>query len=327
MQINNFAHKTSVAPSRSDSDTASAPQSPTNSDDYLSDYIQNHKVPLPTLNSYDSNANDIDDLLSQQPNGNESAEGNWEENWLFQKRKNKPNATVAPSIAMLVPSPTVEVKTLIGDKSADEISDLSEANDDSDDDTANQSDDQISCDIPHVLVECKTIIGGKNEVASFDEKSLPIDELLQPASLISLPPAESEPLIMEAKNNLIFFNEERETVMRNSERSSSTDIESVAMEIVERVLERIDQLADNDYDSFSEKIDVQSDDASQNETTTGNLILSSGDSSEVTVVPMAVDDERLQTTKEIPVPAPRYVFFFFYICVVYRNFVFISFSH
>lgn len=328
-QINNFAHKTALEPNPTDSDTASAPQSPTNSDDYLSDYIQSHKVPLPALNSYDSNANDFDDLLSDQPNGNESVEGNWEENWLFQKRKHKTDTTVAPSIAMLVPSPTVEVKTLIGDKSADEISDLSEADENSDDDTANQSDGQTSSDIPHVLVESKTIIGGKNEVASFDEISLPIDDLLQPASLVSLPMADSEPLMMEAKNNLIFFNDQKisaaeqitvqDLCVNNS--FNATEIENVAKEIVESVLEAIDQLADvvpqNDGVSVAERVDNQPDGLSQI-STTSDPVLSSGESSEVTVVRMAIDD----STKEIPVPAPRYAEIFVLRFFLYRTFLF-----
>lgn len=101
---------------------------------------------------------------------------------------------------MLVPSPTEEVKTLIGDKSADEVSDLSEAGTESDDEL---SDNEVN--LPHVLVESKTLIGGKNDVGPFDQISS-VDELLQPDSLVSAPSlTDSAPLVMEAKNNLILI--------------------------------------------------------------------------------------------------------------------------
>lgn len=53
-------------------------------------------------------------------------DGTWEDNWLFKRRKLK---TENQSIAMLVPSPSEDVKALIGDKNADETSDLSEISD------------------------------------------------------------------------------------------------------------------------------------------------------------------------------------------------------
>uniref|UniRef100_A0A4Y0BLG2 FYVE-type zinc finger domain-containing protein n=1 Tax=Anopheles funestus TaxID=62324 RepID=A0A4Y0BLG2_ANOFN len=93
---------------------------------YLSDYIQRHKVPLPDLSDTTGSGSgaEDDDLQSLKSN---ATDGTWEENWLFRKRQLK---TTESSIAMLVPSPTEEVKALIGDKNADEISDLSEAGSD-----------------------------------------------------------------------------------------------------------------------------------------------------------------------------------------------------
>lgn len=62
-------------------------------------------------------------------NSSNGTDATWEDNWLFKKRKLK---TENQSIAMLVPSPTQEVKALIGEKNADETSDLSENSDDED---------------------------------------------------------------------------------------------------------------------------------------------------------------------------------------------------
>lgn len=48
----------------------------------------------------------------------------WEENWLFQRRKVQTQQ--ADSVAMLVPNPSADYKALIGDKDAEDTSDLSE---------------------------------------------------------------------------------------------------------------------------------------------------------------------------------------------------------
>ena len=47
----------------------------------------------------------------------------WEENWLFQKRKLRVHSE---PVSMLVPNPSGEFRALIGDKDAEDISDLSE---------------------------------------------------------------------------------------------------------------------------------------------------------------------------------------------------------
>lgn len=48
----------------------------------------------------------------------------WEENWLFQRKKVQTQQ--ADSVAMLVPNPSADYKALIGDKDAEDTSDLSE---------------------------------------------------------------------------------------------------------------------------------------------------------------------------------------------------------
>lgn len=141
----------------------------------------------------------------------------------------------------------VEVRALIGDRTADEVSDLSEADNDDDesdlsDDDDGEEDTRSGQDLPHILVESKTIIGGKNEVKSFAESGKSVAELLQPDSLVSEHSTNgggaNSPIMMEAKNEMIFmdFNEpgekcddririvdQRVQVDDNVVRESSTD--------------------------------------------------------------------------------------------------------
>ncbi|KAJ6643313.1 hypothetical protein Bhyg_08273 [Pseudolycoriella hygida] len=168
---------------------------------YLSDYIQKHQVPLPGIEAHESDSFDED----CETVNSSVTEGNWQENWLFKKRKLK-NETAA-AIGMLVPSPMEDVKALIGDKTTDEVSDLSEAGSDLEDDEIETLNGRRSADLPHALIDSKTIIGGKNEFGSFTEVKT-IDELLQPDSLVSTQSFDSQnPVIMEAKNDLILINE------------------------------------------------------------------------------------------------------------------------
>lgn len=109
------------------------PTSPTSDEEYLSDYIQNHRVPLPELSADDSGADRHleDDLNSIGSNG--TAESDWKENWLFKKSAYSSHDTPTlptPHVGMLVPSPTEDVKAQIGDQTTDEVSDLSEAGSD-----------------------------------------------------------------------------------------------------------------------------------------------------------------------------------------------------
>lgn len=186
----------------------SIPQSPTSDEEYLSDYIQNHRVPLPALNTDDSADEYVvqdDEYPSIASNG--TADSDWQENWLFKKKKMTNDITTS-SIGMLVPSPMEEVRALIGDRTADEVSDLSEAGSDTESDLSDSNDDEQleernSHDLPHILVENKTIIGGKNEMESFGEPKT-MSELLQPDSLVSVQSLNpNSPLLMEAKNEMI----------------------------------------------------------------------------------------------------------------------------
>ncbi|XP_053598965.1 probable serine/threonine-protein kinase DDB_G0282963 isoform X2 [Microplitis demolitor] len=64
----------------------------------------------------------------------------WEENWLFQKKK---IAIKSEPVAMLVPNPSADYRALIGDKDAEDTSDLSEF--------SAQSDDEIEEELIQVI--------------------------------------------------------------------------------------------------------------------------------------------------------------------------------
>ncbi|XP_059615999.1 uncharacterized protein LOC132261281 isoform X2 [Phlebotomus argentipes] len=158
----------------------------TDSDEtYLSDYIQKHRVPLPDLSAASSEGTVEDN--SSEIASTVGTEGTWEENWLFKKRKVKTD-TNSTAIGMLVPSPTEEVKALIGDKNVDEVSDLSEAGSDAEEDHQERP--------AAKLVESKTIIGGKNELISLEDTSSATESLLSnPDSGINVTEARNEALL------------------------------------------------------------------------------------------------------------------------------------
>ncbi|XP_055536862.1 mucin-17-like isoform X4 [Wyeomyia smithii] len=148
---------------------------------YLSDYIQKHTVPLPDLSSDTTGSGPEDDLISLKSNTTDTT---WEENWLFKKRKLK---TTESAIAMLVPSPTEEVKALIGDKNADEVSDLSEAGSDLED----YDSESNSKDLNLSSKSSAPTTGTTNDDAVQDSL----------VSINSIP--SNEPVLSEAKNSLL----------------------------------------------------------------------------------------------------------------------------
>uniref|UniRef100_A0A1B0C950 Uncharacterized protein n=1 Tax=Lutzomyia longipalpis TaxID=7200 RepID=A0A1B0C950_LUTLO len=155
---------------------------------YLSDYIQKHRVPLPDLSAASSEGT-VDDTASSEILSTAGTEGTWEENWLFKKRKVKTD-TNSTAIGMLVPSPTEEVKAFIGDKNVDEVSDLSEAGSDAEDDNQERP--------AAKLIESKTIIGGKNELISLEDTSSATDSLISnPDSGINVTEARNEVLLID----------------------------------------------------------------------------------------------------------------------------------
>lgn len=122
-------------------------------------------------------------------NSSNGTDGTWEDNWLFKKRKLK---TENQSIAMLVPSPTEEIKALIGDTNADETSDMSENSDD-------ESDGKT--------FKTTLVIDPKQQPVTTEVKIMSDrDSLKSMQSLISLDTSNSN-IITEAKNNLLLVND------------------------------------------------------------------------------------------------------------------------
>ncbi|XP_055318924.1 uncharacterized protein LOC129576891 isoform X3 [Sitodiplosis mosellana] len=201
----------------------------------LSDYIQNHKISLP---DFEFNDNEIDiadedsDEIEQEfqsiyanSTGFETNYNELSDNWLFRKvvSRNYMNggggsassiASASSPVGMLVPSPRQDCPTLIGNRNAEEISDLSENGSDIDslpgelhsDTELNYNGTSNAHDLPHVLVESKTLIGGKNEMNAFEQSKVALINLLEPDSLVSEQSLTGQsPAISEAKNNLILI--------------------------------------------------------------------------------------------------------------------------
>ncbi|CAG9854521.1 unnamed protein product [Phyllotreta striolata] len=78
-----------------------------------------------------------------------------EPNWFLQKRQFQGGTHSPVPVPMLVPNPTTEAKVLIGDKEVDETSDLSDVE-------SEFGDTEIVPTRHSVLVDSKSIIGGKN---------------------------------------------------------------------------------------------------------------------------------------------------------------------
>lgn len=108
---------------------------------------------------------------------NGTVDSDWQENWLFKKSASNAQEVMTNPIAhigMLVPSPTEEVKTQIGDQTTDEVSDLSEAGSDVESDLS-------------------------------DNEPVSIPYNLQPDSLVSQTISTGQ--VQEAKNKLVLLKE------------------------------------------------------------------------------------------------------------------------
>lgn len=116
----------------------------------------------------------------------QAVDGTWEENWLFQKKKIKSLQSVP--VPMLVPNSNTEYRVLIGDRDADDTTDLSDNASDGDGEADYKSDVKRVLDSRHV-------IGGKPKI----EKLLNYE----PDSLTILQNDIKEEETVEAVNNEI----------------------------------------------------------------------------------------------------------------------------
>ncbi|XP_069675416.1 uncharacterized protein [Periplaneta americana] len=116
-------------------------------DFYLSglNFIKQRRVPFPELgvdivdgpkeDEYDEEEEHSESSQSPQPTDLISPVDSWEENWLFQRRRLKAggasNSTQQSPmpVPMLVPNPSEDFRARIGDRDAEEVSDLSDCSD------------------------------------------------------------------------------------------------------------------------------------------------------------------------------------------------------
>ncbi|CAB3240124.1 unnamed protein product [Arctia plantaginis] len=120
------------------------------------------RVPFPEFGGDIVHNLDNEDREFDEVSGSDlqAVDGTWEENWLFQKKKIKTMQSVP--VPMLVPNSNTEYRALIGDRDADDTTDLS--------DNASDSEDQsleYRSDVKKVL-ESKHVIGGKPKVDELD---------------------------------------------------------------------------------------------------------------------------------------------------------------
>ncbi|XP_028167321.1 uncharacterized protein LOC114357751 isoform X1 [Ostrinia furnacalis] len=128
------------------------------------------RVPFPEFGGdivhHDNAERDFDEVSGSDI---QAIDGTWEENWLFQKKKIKTLQSVP--VPMLVPNSNTEYRALIGDRDADDTTDLS----DNASDQEEEPDEQYKSDIKKVL-DSKHVIGGKpkHDDMDFEPDSLTI---------------------------------------------------------------------------------------------------------------------------------------------------------
>ncbi|XP_076659640.1 uncharacterized protein LOC143362968 isoform X4 [Halictus rubicundus] len=139
-----------------------------------------HRVPFPELGmdiidpSQDSedSQDEVDTPTTHM--GLVSPIESWEENWLFQKKRVQ---TQADPVAMLVPNPSADYKALIGDKDAEDTSDLSEC-------SSAQSDEEIEKElmeaINNVVPRTPTDLVFENGLDNHSEVSKDVPKIQEP---------------------------------------------------------------------------------------------------------------------------------------------------
>jgi hypothetical protein len=220
---------------------------------------QKTKTKLPDLTSDETNDDEYHSIKSV------ATDSTWEDNWMFKSKKNPNDGS--NSIAMLIPSPTEDVKVLIGDRTADEIN--------------SDESPKSPADIPNVLVHNKTVIGGKHPLTDFIENSSDFESLT------------SQNSFSEAKNDLLIDDGDFvkvEKPLLNIE-YSTLDMKNGN---VEKMKEAINPYVERKVDANSDVVtDRKGDDSVKVE----KVVVSTGISSEIS--------KTKETVADTPVPAPR----------------------
>lgn len=137
----------------------------------MSDYLAGHTVPLPDLSNVPTESEE-DDFVSVTSSA--KGEGTWEHNWLFKKKHSSLGGS-GTTASILIPNPKEDVRAQIGDKAADEVSDLSELGSETDDSSSGLLSTKLDPLNDRLLN--KHIIGGQNS------KSV-LDELIESSSVV-----------------------------------------------------------------------------------------------------------------------------------------------
>ncbi|XP_075991845.1 myosin-7a binding protein isoform X2 [Anticarsia gemmatalis] len=128
------------------------------------------RVPFPEFGGDIVHNTDNEDREFDEVSGSDlqAVDGTWEENWLFQKKKIKTIQSVP--VPMLVPNSNTEYRALIGDRDADDTTDLSDNASDSEEQAADYKSDMKK------VLDSKHVIGGipKVEDSDFEPDSLTI---------------------------------------------------------------------------------------------------------------------------------------------------------
>ncbi|KAM3960908.1 myosin-7a binding protein [Aphomia sociella] len=129
------------------------------------------RVPFPEFGGDIVHKTDNGDRDFDEVSGSDiqAVDGSWEENWLFQKKKIKTIQSVP--VPMLVPNSNTEYRALIGDRDADDTTDLSDNASDGEEDA------QYKSDVKRVL-DSKHVIGGKSkidEILDYEPDSLTLE--------------------------------------------------------------------------------------------------------------------------------------------------------
>ncbi|XP_013176316.1 PREDICTED: uncharacterized protein LOC106124317 isoform X2 [Papilio xuthus] len=128
------------------------------------------RVPFPEFGGdivhNDNEDHDFDEISSSDI---QAVDGSWEENWLFQKKKIKTIQSVP--VPMLVPNSNADYRALIGDRDAEDTTDLSDNASDAEEQAAD-----YKSDVKKVL-DSKHIIGGKAKVPEIHTDDFEADSL------------------------------------------------------------------------------------------------------------------------------------------------------
>lgn len=150
------------------------------------------------------------------PKKNKHFDPDFEENWYLQKRRNISSHSPVP-VPMLVPNPINDAKVMIGNQTAEDTTDLSDA-------ASDFGDMEMAPSVETLLIDSKTVIGGKNAIEVIrteneiisDDESTDVSDLKEERDDIieqfvsingdSLAEASNEKIIEEnSTSNILFY--------------------------------------------------------------------------------------------------------------------------